>query len=70
VGVDFVASRRGLGQGQTPDKFDKYYGEAYGFFGRRNSTPGTNVGGTGYSYCLAREFPVVLCLEFAQNHFH
>ena len=25
----------------------KYYGEAYAFFGRRSSTPGTNVGGVG-----------------------
>ena len=36
-----------LGQAQTTGKSDKYYGEGYAFFGRRNSTPGTNVGGVG-----------------------
>ena len=28
-------------------KTDKYYGEAYAFYGRRNSQPGTSVGGGG-----------------------
>jgi hypothetical protein len=36
-----------LGQAQTTGKPGKYYGEGYAFFGRRNSTPGTNVGGVG-----------------------
>jgi hypothetical protein len=36
-----------LGQAQTPGKSEKYYGEGYAFFGRRDSTPGTNVGGAG-----------------------
>jgi hypothetical protein len=36
-----------LGQAQTTDKSGKYYGEAYAFFGRRSSMPGTNVGGVG-----------------------
>jgi len=36
-----------LGQAQTTGRSDKYYGEAYAFFGRRNSTPGTNVSGGG-----------------------
>src|SRR5438874_2072186 len=36
-----------LGHAQTTGKSGNYYGEGFGFFGRRNSTPGTNVGGVG-----------------------
>jgi len=36
-----------LGQAQTTNKSGKYCCEGYAFFGRRTSTPGTNVGGVG-----------------------
>jgi len=46
------------GQAQTTDKSDKYYGEAYAFFGRRNSTPGTNVGGAGLDFLIYKGIAV------------
>ena len=36
-----------LGQAQTTGQSGKYCCEGYAFFGRRTSTPGTNVGGVG-----------------------
>src|SRR5947208_8002811 len=36
-----------FGQAQTTDKSGQHCCEGYAFFGRRNSTPGTNVGGVG-----------------------
>ncbi len=46
------------GRAQTTGESDKYYGEAYAFFGRRNSTPGTNVGGGGGELVLYKGLAV------------
>ena len=48
MGVDFVDGRRGPRAGNNRQvRQVGLYGEAYAFFGQRNSTPGTNVSGGG-----------------------
>jgi hypothetical protein len=47
-----------LGQAQTTNNSDNYCCEGYAFFGRRNSTPGTNVGGVGVDLVLYKGLAV------------
>src|SRR5438876_10659874 len=44
-----------LGQAQTTGQSGKYCCEGYAFFGRRTSTPSTNVGGVGGDIFIYRE---------------